>query len=409
MTRFNHSDPYMRYVHYPLDISGEQSGNLMTLARYLARNSQTIESCGRFRSDIGDMLSMSLKPGEVTQALLVSPRKIAPSDSAAPDNTASMGTGTGTRAELVALALGPLAGITPDGYDQSNYWDGYCEAHFGIALWSAPYDWIQDRAWAKTDPGPYAAALRIVYLITYGIPINYMEIAIGQAYPYYRYDETVWQKLNQDLQVRESAVSNQSRHGQSAPSWPPPIRAREWHARYRSIWLGYGNLAHTLETSGIAHPDTIRGLSDEESSDLIATWGAMPQSYLQVLSIIGHDAGRLVNDIKMLIYADQLERINALGRLVASKWECKDGDPVPDRALFVGVNERGHYWFILKPPPAPMKRRDSAVFLLDGNTGRISQVAISVWEWLQAIVEQARQSIAAGNPNPTRRKNDSTP
>lgn len=232
MTRINQSDPYMQYVHYPLVINSEQSGNLMTLARYLARNSQIIESCGRFRSDIGDMLSLSLKPGEVTQALLVAPKKIAASDSAAsdsaaPDSTAS----TATRAELVALALGPLVGIAPDGYDQSSYWDGYCEAHFGIALWSAPYDWIQNPAWAKTDPGPYAAALRIVYLMTYGIPINYMEIAIGQAYPYYRYDETIWQKLSPDLQGRESAVSNQSRHGQSATNWPPPTRAREWHAR----------------------------------------------------------------------------------------------------------------------------------------------------------------------------------
>lgn len=142
---------------------------------------------------------------------------------------------------------------------------------------------------------------------------------------------------------------------------------------------------------------------------MIATWGALPQSYLQMLSIIGHDAGRLVNDIKVLIYADQLERINSLGRLVANKWESKNGDPVPDQALFVGVNERGHYWFILKSPPAPMERHDSSVFLLDGNTGRVSKVAISVWEWLQTIVEQARHLIAAGNPNPTRRKNDSTP
>lgn len=132
--------------------------------------------------------------------------------------------------------------------------------------------------------------------------------------------------------------------------------------------------------------------------------GPMPQSYRQVLSLIGHRAGRLVDDRELAIYADQLPQVNRMGRESRAEWYEDGGDPIPDDAIFIGARHGGSPWFILAEPRRYLPRADSPVFLFDTDTGKVSQVSISVWGWVEGLIRDAETFIAEGIPERNARR-----
>ena len=344
-----------RYVHYFLPYTDAQYGNLLALARYLILNSKAIDAGAGLLFDPSYMLFLDYSPEDVAGH--------------AP-------------AALPPLAHGPLAGIAPEAGED---WEDYCERAFGIGRADPFYLWLQSPLWARTEPSARGAALRIAYVLDYGVPHDHVEIAMGQAHTDYDSNGFLWEKLDIASDADDAPLRE----------WPAWIGAVELDRRRVAITVDAGNLRETLIARGIARPQDIAGLTEAEIRVLEAMTGPMPQSYRQVLSLIGFRAGRLVDDRELQIYADQLAKIKRMALEKRAEW-AEDGDPVPDDAIFIGARYGMSPWFILQEPRAFHPREDSPVFLFDTDTGRVTQVSISVWGWVEGLIRDAETFIAEG-------------
>lgn len=357
------------YVHLFKTFSDAQYDNLLELARYLILNAETIEAGGGLLFDPGHMLFLDCSPQEAA---------------------------TRPPAAMPPLAHGPLAGIAPEvGED----WEDYCDRAFGVRV--SPPDpfclWLQSPLWDKTEPSVEGAGLRIVYVLDYGLPHDYIEIAMGQAHA--DYDSPGgprWDAMG--ILLPREMGGDGTRDSPPLREWPAWIGAVELNRRRAAITVNAQNLRETLIARGIAQAQDIAGLSDEDIRALEFAIGPMPQSYRQVLSVIGLRAGRLVDDRELQIYADQLPEVNRIGRERRADWEEDGGDPVPDDAIFIGARYGMSPWFILQEPRAYHPREDSPVFLFDTDTGRVTQVSISVWGWVEGLIRDAETFIAEGIP-----------
>ncbi|TYB80789.1 hypothetical protein [Maritimibacter fusiformis] len=360
-----------RYEHHFYEYTVEQYDDLLTLARYLVVNAGKIDAAGGLLFDRAYMLDFEPTPEGVA---------------AHPPAT------------MPPLAYGPLAGIAAlPGED----WQDYCQRAFGIEI--LPYDpfclWLQSPLWARTEPSALGAGLRIVYVLDLGVPHDHVEISMGQAWTDYDRSGFLWDKLG----MVPDGVTLPLRQ------WPERICAPTLAARRAAITLGADNLRQTLIEHGIAGPEDIAGLSDEEIRQFEFTTGALPRSYCDVLSLIGLRAGRLVDDRELQIYADQLPEVNRMGRERRAEWEAEGGDPIPDDATFIGARYGMSPWFILQDSRAHRPPRgDSPVFLFDTDMGKVTQVSISVWGWVEGLVRDAEIFIAEGIPEKNARRGHRT-
>jgi len=301
-------------------------------------------------------------------------------------------------AAMPPLAYGPPAGIVAlPGED----WQDYCQRAFGIEI--LPYDpfclWLQSPLWARTEPSALGAALRIVYVLDLGVPHDHVEISMGQAWTDYDRSGFLWDKIDMVPDAGTLPLRQ----------WPEWIGAPRLNARRAAIPLNADNLRQTLIEHGIARPEDIAGVSEEEIRQLEVMTGPIPLSYRQVLALIGHRAGRLVDDRELQIYADQLPEVNRMGRERRADWEAEGGDPIPDDAIFIGARYGMSPWFILQDSRAHHPPRgDSPVFLFDTDTGKVTQVSISVWGWVEGLVRDAEIFIAEGIPEKNARRGHRT-
>lgn len=250
--------------------------------------------------------------------------------------------------------------------------------------------WLQSPLRRRTEASAKGAGLRIAYALDYGIAGDYLEIAMGQAWTDYDQNGFVWEKLG----LPAGGVDDQ--HLQPLRDWPARIGAPRLNAHRAALPLNADTLRQRLIDSGIARPADISGLDPAGIAELERTIGPMPESYRQLLSLIGRRAGRLVDDRELQIYADQLPEVNQAGHEARVLWDEDGGDPVPDTAIFIGARYGEAPWFILPEPRGDHLRPDSPVFLLDTDSGRVTQVAVSVWEWLEALIRDAEHWIAQG-------------
>ena len=65
------------------------------------------------------------------------------------------------------LGHGPSAGISPRGC--SGWWE-YASAKFGLLTHGRPWRWCFGGSWDAVDNTPRGGALRILYMLDYGIP-----------------------------------------------------------------------------------------------------------------------------------------------------------------------------------------------------------------------------------------------
>ena len=148
-----------------------------------------------------------------------------------------------------------------------------------------------------------------------------------------------------------------------------------------------------LIASGIARPADIAGCTPEEIGQLERSHGRFPDSYRDVLALIGHRAGRLVDDEEFWIYADQLEQVNAAGRQAILDF-AEDGMDlgIPDQAFFISARYRADYPHYLLTGEAA----DSRVWVLNGDRGIVERAQPSVWLWIEDFVVDAERSIRLG-------------
>ncbi len=359
-----------RYEHYFHSYTDAQYDLLLMLARYLVINAGKIDAEGGLLFDPVHMTDFKPMPDGIVGC----PPAIIP-----------------------PLAHGPLAGIAAlPGED----WQEYCYRAFGIDI--LPPDpfclWLQSPLWRRTEPSAKGAGLRIAYVLDCGVPCDYIEIAMGQAHTDYDRSGFLWDKLALPAAPLGSGIRTPIRN------WPEWIGAPTLNARRAAITLDADNLRQRLIESGVARAEDIGGLNEAEIAALEHMTGPMPQSYRQVLSLIGRRAGRLVDDRELQIYADQLGEVNRMGRESRAEWEEEGGDPMPDDAIFIGARYGMSPWFILPEPSTYRPREDSPVYLFDTDTGKVSQVSISVWGWVEGLIRDAETFIAEDIPEKNARR-----
>ena len=71
-----------------------------------------------------------------------------------------------------AAGHGPSAGITPN---PREGWDSYIQRVFRINEFGEWWSWAFDSSWQEFDNTPHGAALRILYMLDFGVPEKYTE------------------------------------------------------------------------------------------------------------------------------------------------------------------------------------------------------------------------------------------
>ena len=158
------------YRHIDPGLSREQAANFVKLARHLVIASQA-EAWNPLHFDIGHA-AVDLMTG----------------DELAPDQVARHG------APMMCglLGFGPQAGIAAlPGED----WRGYQERVLGAAFDSPLEDWLFSSLWRGTDNTPAGAAMRMKYVLDYGVPGDWMEIAQGRNPSDYMDNGFLWERV----------------------------------------------------------------------------------------------------------------------------------------------------------------------------------------------------------------------
>jgi len=151
-------------------------------------------------------------------------------------------------------------------------------------------------------------------------------------------------------------------------------------------------LRERLIGSNIARPEDIAGCPPDEIAGIEARYGVLPASYREILSLVGHRAGRLVDDREFWIYADQLEAVNREAKeMVACCAEDGQESGVPTNAFFISARYGENPCYLLTG-----KADDSAVHIFKSDDCRVELVHLSVWGWIDDFVRDAEHFIGLG-------------
>ncbi|WP_420126183.1 SMI1/KNR4 family protein [Longimicrobium sp.] len=151
------------------------------------------------------------------------------------------------------------------------------------------------------------------------------------------------------------------------------------------------DLEWTLIQSGIAAREDLVGCSPEEIAALEQRYGVLPDSYRQILALIGHRAGQLVDRAEFWIYVDQIERIpeRIQGFLDVVRAEGGEVPDIPPNAFFISARygEFPHYVLTGGGP-------DSVVYVFNDDDEATAKAFDSVWDWVEAFVKDTQFFMA---------------
>lgn len=158
------------YRHIHVQLTSEQTKNYVRLARHLVIASQspgwdpTLFDMGYVAYDV--MTGDFLEPESVADhqgALLCGPL------------------GHGPRAGIAALT--------------GETWLAYQIRVLGAEMDSPLEDWLLLHAWTKSDNSPIGAAMRLMYVLDYGVPGDWMDIVEGHAESDYMENGFLWDRV----------------------------------------------------------------------------------------------------------------------------------------------------------------------------------------------------------------------
>lgn len=336
-----------RYVHHFPFAGGwdERQANLLRLGQHLVRQGWAIRAAGGLAFGHEDMSGLQPLPQAVAMGV-----------------------------PLPVLAHGPQAGIAAlPGED----WPDYVQRVFGVYDHPPFMAWLQSPMWAKTEPSPEGAALRIAYALDYGVPHDHVEIAMGQAYTDYDSNGFLWEKLG--LLPDDEGGSPRPRRGW--PAWTGAVEQARQRAAVRADYLiPPGEAPFAL------------GVGADRLAALKARRGPIADVYADFLLLSGR------RDDGEGPYGERLEAIDRAARQRIFVDGRVEDDPVPEDALFIGLEAGRHPEFMLGG-----KRVDSPVFRFDADSGRVTRLGISVFVWVAAFMGRVaevkeRRAIEAALP-----------
>ncbi|HEX6040670.1 SMI1/KNR4 family protein [Longimicrobium sp.] len=162
-------------------------------------------------------------------------------------------------------------------------------------------------------------------------------------------------------------------------------------------------LKATLIRSGIAAEADLAGCGAGEIEALERRYGVLPDSYRQILALIGHGAGALVDDGEFWIYLDQIDRIPGEIQAYLDEVRAEGGDlpPIPPNAFFISARYGEHPNYVLTGGGA-----DSVVYVFNYDDETVAKVFGSVWDWIEAFVQDTQffMALAASRGHPLHRE-----
>lgn len=329
-----------RYVHlYPFTGRWDhRQDNLITLGRYLVVNSGSILAGGGLAFGYEDMTGFSPLPDAIAM------------DAQGP---------------LPPLAYGPQAGLRAE---PGEDWPAYVQRVFGVHDHRPFMVWLQAGMWGKTEPSPVGAALRIAYALEYGVPHDHVEIAMGQAYTDYDSNGFLWEKLG--MPPPEDPDDGAQGNARPLRKWPAWVGSVELERRRSAVKADYMIPVEEAPFSAGFGADNIAALKQRI--------GPFPDVYSDFLLLSGR------RDDGNGPYAERLIAIDQMARDRVFSQQRPQDDPVPQDAIFIGLEDGRHPEFILGG-----SRSDSPVFRFDADSGKVSQTDISVFSWVQKFMLDA--------------------
>jgi hypothetical protein len=96
-----------------------------------------------------------------------------------------------------ALLCGPLGHAPRAGLAAlaGEAWLSYQTRILGAEKDSPLEDWLLSHAWIKSDNSPVGAAMRLMYVLDYGVPGDWMEIIEGHARSDYMENGFLWDRV----------------------------------------------------------------------------------------------------------------------------------------------------------------------------------------------------------------------
>ena len=159
------------YRHIHPELTREQQGNYVALARHLvlAASEPNYES-----AEFGiNYTALDLTTGDELQ----------PDQVAAHDGPLACGpVGHAIRASIPVLPAEP--------------WPAYQLRVLGAAFDSPLEDWLLSALWLGTDGTATGAALRLMYVLDYGVPEDFAGILAGQVASDYAWNGFLWDRLD---------------------------------------------------------------------------------------------------------------------------------------------------------------------------------------------------------------------
>lgn len=152
-------------------------------------------------------------------------------------------------------------------------------------------------------------------------------------------------------------------------------------------------LKSTLIQSGIAAEADLVGCTVGEIDALEQRYGALPDSYRQILALLGHGAGQLVDSAEFWIYVDQIDQIPEQIQEYQDMVRDEGGElpGIPPNAFFISARygEYPHYVLTGGGP-------DSVVYVFNYDDETIAKAFDSVWNWVEAFVKDTQFFMALG-------------
>lgn len=143
----------------------------------------------------------------------------------------------------------------------------------------------------------------------------------------------------------------------------------------------------------IAYEDEMCGCSEQEILEIEAIYGKLPQSYRQIIGLIGHSAGFLIGDISFYVSTDEdIDQIIAENEYILEvQEECIEnndmeaGDElldIPKNRFFIDAWSNNFYFVLTE---SKKRQEDSPIYVYD-ESGKIRKEISSVWKWMDGIV-----------------------
>ncbi len=153
------------YEHIFTNPSSEQHDNLALLGRYLILNERAIARSPGFKLGMAKVMEAASGPAVLGFSGI----------------------------PLPPVAFGPAAGVPGrPGED----WGTYMMRAFALEIGGVSDLWVQSGFWELSDASVRGSALRIAYMLDYGIPHDWAEIMFGNKKSDYSTNGFIWERLD---------------------------------------------------------------------------------------------------------------------------------------------------------------------------------------------------------------------